>query len=261
MSKTAETITKGTAMDGDNGKVAIITGGTRGIGAAIGLALAKRGVRLVVNGRGRDEEVDANLKALGEATETEIHFGDAADPETAADLVDIARSRFGRLDYLVPAAGGAQPGTILDHTPETWEATFRIHVHAVFHLFRAAYPLLSIRGGSVLLIGSVAGIRGIPGAVAYATVKGALPELARALARDHAHLDIRINVIEPGIIRTRFHRAMTPEAERNNLDNRIPLKRFGTAEQVATAAIELLTNPFITGETLVIDGGMSMRMV
>jgi NAD(P)-dependent dehydrogenase (short-subunit alcohol dehydrogenase family) len=85
--------------------------------------------------------------------------------------------------------------------------------------------------------------------------------MARSLARDHAAEGIRVNVIEPGIIRTRFHAAMTPEAERNNLDNRIPLKRFGTAENVATAAVELLTNPFITGETLVIDGGMSMRMV
>ena len=85
--------------------------------------------------------------------------------------------------------------------------------------------------------------------------------MARALARDHGHEGIRVNVIEPGIIRTRFHAAMTKEAERNNLDNRIPLRRFGTPEHVATAALELLTNPFITGETLVIDGGMSMRMV
>jgi NAD(P)-dependent dehydrogenase (short-subunit alcohol dehydrogenase family) len=85
--------------------------------------------------------------------------------------------------------------------------------------------------------------------------------MARALARDHGHEGVRVNVIEPGIIRTRFHHAMTREAERNNLDNRIPLRRFGTAEPVATAAIGLLTNPFITGETLVIDGGMSMRMV
>jgi NAD(P)-dependent dehydrogenase (short-subunit alcohol dehydrogenase family) len=68
-------------------------------------------------------------------------------------------------------------------------------------------------------------------------------------------------VVEPGIIRTRFHAAMTPEAEKNNLENRIPLARFGKPENVSTAAVELLTNPFITGETLVVDGGMSMRMV
>ena len=85
--------------------------------------------------------------------------------------------------------------------------------------------------------------------------------MARALARDHGHENIRVNAILPGIIRTRFHAAMTREAERNNLDNRIPLHRFGSSEDVASAALELLTNPFITGETMVIDGGMSMRMV
>ena len=131
----------------------------------------------------------------------------------------------------------------------------------VFHLFRAAHPALAERGGAFLMIGSVAGVRGCPATIAYQTVKGALPQMARALARDHGAEGIRVNVVEPGIIRTRFHAAMTPEAERNNLDNRIPLSRFGTPENVASAAVELLTNPFITGETLVIDGGMSMRMV
>ena len=241
--------------------VAIITGGTRGIGLAIASALAGRGVRLVLNGRNADADVEKALADLRKKTEVEFISGDAADPAVADKLVAEAKSRFGRLDYLVPAAGGAHNGTILSHTPESWEAAFRIHVHAIFHIFRAAHPLLAERGGSVLLIGSAAGRRGVPAAIAYATVKGALPNLARALARDHAAEGIRVNVIEPGIIRTRFHAAMTPEVEKNNLANRIPLKRFGTAENVATAALELLTNPFITGETLGIDGGMSMRMV
>ena len=242
-------------------EVAIITGGTRGIGAAIASKLAERGVRLVLNGRERDGAVEETLAGLMSKTEVEVYFGDAADPATSTVLVDLARSRFGRVDYVVPAAGGAHYGTILDHTPESWEAAFRIHIHAIFHLFRAAHPLLAERGGSVLLIGSVAGIRGVPGAAVYAPVKGALPNMARALARDHAHHNIRVNVLEPGIIRTRFHDKMTPEAERNNLDNRIPLQRFGTPENSATAAVELLTNPYITGETLVVDGGLSMRVV
>ena len=242
-------------------EAAIITGGTRGIGAAITAGLLKRGVRCLVNGRGRDAEVDANLAEFARLGEAELLPGDAADPKIAAALVDQAVTSFGRVDYVVPAAGGAHPGKITDLSTNDWEEAFRVHVHAVFHLFRAAYPLLAKRGGAFLMIGSVAGVRGCPSAVAYQVVKGALPQMARALARDHGHEGIRVNVIEPGIIRTRFHRAMTAEAERNNLDNRIPLHRFGTAEQVATAAIELLTNPFITGETLVIDGGMSMRMV
>jgi NAD(P)-dependent dehydrogenase (short-subunit alcohol dehydrogenase family) len=248
-------------MANHNGEVAIITGGTRGIGAAIGAELGRRGVKLIVNGRERDASVDATVAELRALGDVEVHYGDAADPATAAALVALATDRHGRLDYVVPAAGGPHYGTILEHTPETWEAAFRIHIHAIFHLFRAAHPLLKVRGGAVLMIGSVAGIRGVPGAALYATVKGALPNMARALARDHAHENIRVNVIEPGIIRTRFHEKMTKEAERNNLDNRIPLKRFGTAAQVATAAVELLTNDYITGQTLVIDGGVSMRVV
>ncbi len=240
--------------------VAVITGGTRGIGLAIADNLADHGVRLVLNGRTIDADVEAALAALGKKTEVLFVAGDAADPAVAANIVAETKARFGRLDFLVPAAGGPHPGRILDLTPEAWEDAFRIHVHAVFHLFRAAYPLLSVRGAGVLLIGSVAGKRGVPGTIAYQTVKGALPQMARALARDYAAEDIRVNVVEPGIILTRFHAGMTPEAERNNLENRIPLRRFGTPENVATAAFELLTNPFITGETLTIDGGTTMRI-
>ena len=248
-------------MSDHRDEVAIITGGTRGIGAAIAGALAARGVRLVLNGRNRDAEVDATVGALRKSAEVELDLGDAADPATAARLVASARSRFGRVDYVVPAAGGPHPGKITDLSPEAWTTAFSIHVHAVFHLFRAAHAALAERGGGFLMIGSAAGLRGCPATIAYQTVKGALPQMARALARDHGHEGIRVNVLEPGIIRTRFHAAMTPEAERNNLDNRIPLRRFGHPDNVASAAVELLTNPFITGETLVIDGGMSMRMV
>jgi NAD(P)-dependent dehydrogenase (short-subunit alcohol dehydrogenase family) len=248
-------------MGEDGEKVAIITGGTRGIGAAIAMALARRGVRLVINGRGRDADVDQTMTALKSISDVELMTGDAADPATAEALVSLATTRFARLDYVVPAAGGAHPGRITSLSIDQWLDAFTIHVHAVFHLFRAAHDALARRGGAFLMIGSAAGLRGCPDTIAYQTVKGALPQMARALARDHGREGIRVNVIVPGIIRTRFHAAMTPEAERNNLENRIPLRRFGSPDHVATAAVELLTNPFITGETLVIDGGMSMRMV
>jgi NAD(P)-dependent dehydrogenase (short-subunit alcohol dehydrogenase family) len=248
-------------MSEDNDKVAIITGGTRGIGAAIAVELARRGVHLVLNGRGRDAEVELTMGKLKSMSGVELITGDAADPATADALVKLATTRFGRLDYVVPAAGGAHPGRITDLSIEQWMEAFRVHVHAIFHLFRAAHHALAKRGGAFLMIGSAAGRRGCPETIAYQTVKGTLPQMARALARDYGREGIRVNVIEPGIIRTRFHATMTPEAERNNLENRIPLRRFGSPEHVATAAVELLTNPFITGETLVVDGGMSMRMV
>ncbi len=242
-------------------EVAVITGGTRGIGAAIATALAERKVRLVLNGRHRDGEAEQRMSELGKLTDVRFVEGDAGDERTATQLARLTSEQFGRIDYVVPAAGGPNPGKITELSVDQWMEAFRLHVHAVFNLFRACHPLLAVRGGGFLMIGSVAGRRGCPSTVAYQTVKGALPQMARALARDHAQEGIRVNVVEPGIIRTRFHSAMTPEAERNNLDNRIPLRRFGTPEHVASAAIELLTNPFITGETLAIDGGMSMRMV
>ena len=242
-------------------EVAIITGGTRGIGAAIARRFAARPVDLVLSSRFGDEEVEALLADL--AAETNVIFveSDVTEAGAAEKLVAAAMDRFGRIDYLVPAAGGAVPGTALTVAPKAWEDAFRVHVHAPFYLFRAAHAALAVRGGAVLLVSSVAALRGIPGAVAYGTVKGAVLQLGRTLARDHAGENIRVNMICPGIIETRFHAAMTPEARKNNLDNRIPLHRFGTVDNVATASMELLTNPFITGETLVVDGGMSMRMV
>ena len=242
-------------------EVAIITGGTRGIGAAIARRLAARPVDLVLSNRYRDAEVEAVLDELSGLTNVVFEAADVAEAGTAERLVDVATARFGRIDYLVPAAGGGVPGTALTVAPEAWEAAFRVHVHAPFYLFRAAHRALAVRGGSVLLISSVAGLRGVPGAVAYGTVKGALLQLGRTLARDHAGEDIRVNMICPGIIETRFHAAMTPEARKNNLENRIPLHRFGSVDDVASASIELLFNRFITGETLVVDGGMSMRIV
>ncbi len=248
-------------MNHGDKKTALITGGTRGIGAAIARTLADNGYQLALNGRHLDEEAKQLVTELSLTTPCAFHGGDIADPLTCHQLVDQAYRRFGRLDALIHSAGGACPGTVLDVDAEKWMHAFAVHVHAVFHLFRAAHPHLANRGGAVLLISSAAGLRGCPGTVAYQTVKGALPQMARALARDHAHEDIRVNAVAPGIIETRFHAAMSEEARQNSTDNRIPLRRFGDPEHVASASVELLTNPFITGETLVVDGGMTMRMV
>jgi NAD(P)-dependent dehydrogenase (short-subunit alcohol dehydrogenase family) len=114
--------------------------------------------------------------------------------------------------------------------------------------------------GAIVLVSSVAGLRGCPGIFSYQVVKGALPEFARALARDFAPHNIRVNCVAPGIIRTDFHSQMTPEQKQNNLQNRIPLAREGTAEQVAELIKQLVTNDYITGENVTIDGGLTMRI-
>ena len=110
------------------------------------------------------------------------------------------------------------------------------------------------------LVSSVAGVRGCPNAIAYGTAKAAILHFTRMLARDEADNNIRVNCVAPGIIRTRFHDAMTPEAKAHNLAVRIPLHREGTSEQVAEAVRLLITNDFITGELLVVDGGCSMQV-
>jgi 3-oxoacyl-[acyl-carrier protein] reductase len=241
------------------GKLALITGGTRGIGLGVARAVLERGGHVVINGRQSTPEAE-ELRGRFGSERVGIELADVSAPEQAIGLVDRAFSGFGRIDMLVHSAGGPAPGKILDLSPADWMQTFAVHVHPVFHLFRAAHPYLAREGGAVLLVSSVAGLRGCPGTVAYQTVKGALLPLARALAFDHAHENIRVNVVAPGIIRTRFHEGMTDTAREHNIKNRIPLRREGRIDDVATAALELMSNPFVTGEVLTVDGGMSMRI-
>jgi NAD(P)-dependent dehydrogenase (short-subunit alcohol dehydrogenase family) len=182
-------------------------------------------------------------------------------PGDAARCVVEAAEALGRLDGLIHSAGGPVPGHFLEITPEEWYAAFDVHVHAIFHLCRAAVPLIQPRGeGAIVLVSSAAGLRGCLGADAYGVVKGTLIQFTRVLARELADSNIRVNCVAPGVIRTRFHAKMTPETYRHNLDNRIPLHREGTSAQVAQVIALLCENDFITGETVTIDGGLTMRI-
>jgi NAD(P)-dependent dehydrogenase (short-subunit alcohol dehydrogenase family) len=162
----------------------------------------------------------------------------------------------------VHSAGGLVPGSLHTTTEEAWMQAFAVHVHAIFHLARAATPHIARQGrGAIILLGSVAGLRGCLGALAYGVVKGALPQFARGLARELADQNIRVNCVSPGVIRTPFHDSLTPEQAKNNIQNRIPLHREGGPEDVAQLIVSLIENDFITGENFVIDGGMTMRIV
>jgi NAD(P)-dependent dehydrogenase (short-subunit alcohol dehydrogenase family) len=244
------------------GKVALITGGTRGIGAATALDLAERGADVALVGRNDDDEarqIAARIEKLGRRSA--LILADLSRPEDATRVVEQTARQLGSPDVLVHSAGGPVSGSLLDISPDAWHAAFDIHVHAIFYLCRAAVPAMrQKKEGAIVLISSVAGIRGVPFAPAYQVVKGALPQFARAMAREFADDNIRVNVVAPGVIRTRFHAGMTPEAKQHNLDNRIPLHREGTPEQVAQLIAQLVVNDYITGETMVIDGGLTMRI-
>jgi NAD(P)-dependent dehydrogenase (short-subunit alcohol dehydrogenase family) len=245
-----------------NGKIALITGGTRGLGAAAAIALSAQGADVAIVGRNMDADAEATvqaIRALGRRCEV-IH-ADCSKPEEAARCVNETAQLLGGLDILVHSAGGPANGGLLEITPEMWHSAFDIHVHAIFYLCRAAIPhMRSRQGGAILLISSTAGKLATPSHIAYQAVKGALPHIARGLAREFASDNIRVNCIAPGVIRTRFHQHMTPEQKTLNLDHRIPLKREGTPEQVADLMLAVIKNEYITGDTLTIDGGLSMRI-
>ncbi len=154
------------------------------------------------------------------------------------------------------------PGTIDQITPDDWHGALDVHLTANFYLVRAALPHLRKHPEAVIItVSSVAGLRGVPGMVAYCTVKGAVAQFTRALARDLAEENIRVNSVAPGIIRTRFHEGMSEERRQFNLDHRVPLHREGTPEQVAEVVGLLVTNDYITGEVYTVDGGLTMRIV
>ena len=244
------------------GKAALITGGTKGIGAATALKFADLGADVAILGRHDDDDARKVKAAVEKRGSTCIMIiADMAKPEDAVRAVDETVNSLGGIDVLFHNAGGGFPGGILDVTPEDWYRAFDVHVHAAFYLCRAALPHMKKKGeGAIVMMSSVAGIQAGPGSITYGVVKGAIPQFARSLAREVGEFGIKVNCVAPGIIRTRFHEKMTPEAQKHNIDNRIPLHREGKPEDVAEAVALLAQNDFITGEIIVIDGGMTMRI-
>ncbi len=244
------------------GKTCLITGGTKGIGAAVALAFAAQGARLGLNARHRDVESDSLLRLVEEkAARSMLFLGDVSAPSTAAGFVEACARDLGAPDVLIHCAGGPAPGDLLSVSPEYWYSAFDLHIHAVFHLCRAAVPLMRLKPeGAIVLVSSSAGLRGCLNSAAYGVVKGALPQLARTLARELADDNIRVNCVAPGIIRTRFQDYLTPVQVSRNLEQRIPLHREGRPQDVAQLITTLVTNDYITGETVSIDGGLAMRI-
>ena len=245
-----------------HGKVALVTGGTRGIGAAAALALAREGADLAIVGRHEDDDARATLRAIQAlGRRGELILADCSQPADCTRAVAETAQRLGGVDVLLHSAGGPVNGGLLDLTPEAWHSAFDVHVHAIFYLCRAAIPLMRPKQeGAVILISSTAGKLATPSHIAYQAVKGAIPHLTRGLAREFAADNIRVNCVAPGVIRTKFHEKMSPEQKKLNLEQRIPLRREGTPEQVAEAILQLVKNDYITGDTVTIDGGLTMRI-
>ncbi len=244
------------------GKVALVTGSSRGMGAATAKLLASNGVAVGINYLSRSdlaEQVIGEIHAMG--GKAVAIRADVSRRKEAYELVKEVVESLGRLDILVNNAGGPAPGSIQEVSEETWHKAIALHLDGPFYCTRAALPYLKRSGGGAIInLASVAALRGIHGAVAYQTVKGAILTFTMSLALELAPFHIRVNCVSPGVIRTDFHSSMTPERKSWNEKYRIPLHREGRPEEVANAILFLIKNDYITGENVVIDGGLSKWM-
>lgn len=233
-----------------SGKVALVTGGTRGIGAAIVRAFLAEGAQVAYSGT----RVHPANEAVGFASEL-------SDPRAPADLVQSVVARFGGVDILVNNAGVGSRASEWELTPEEWDRVHAVNLRAVFFLAREAARSMRERGGgSILNIASIAGQNGgIAGSPAYASSKGAVITLTRSLARRFAQYRIRVNCLSPADIETDMTAAW-PQDLRERLIAITPLGRFGQVDEVTGAALYFASDEstYVTGQTLSINGGAFM---
>jgi 3-oxoacyl-[acyl-carrier protein] reductase len=242
------------------GKVAIVTGGSRGIGAAIATLLAERGAAVVVSGRDEERLRDV-VKALeGEGRLVLGVAADAARREDAERLVDAAREHFGRLDVLVNNAGILRDALLVRMKDDDWDRVLEINLKGAFLMARAAGRLMMRqRNGRIINIASTAGVMGNAGQANYSAAKAGLIGLTKATARELAHWNILVNAVAPGLIETDMIAAI-PVAAREALLAQVPLSRIGQVQDVAEMVGFLAGDGagYITGQVFHVNGGLYM---
>ncbi len=242
------------------GKIALVTGGTRGIGRAIVEAFLREGASVLFSGR-TDESVRAATSWLPSSAAAEAVAADLSDADAPERLVARCKDRFGGIDILVNNAGVISRAGEWELTPDEWDRVHDVNLRAVFFLSRAAAAVMRERGGgSIVNVSSIAGQHGgIAGSPAYASSKAAVIGLTRSLARRFAAHRVRVNCIAPADIETDMT-ANWPQALRQRLIDMTPLARFGDPDEVSGAALYFASDEaaFVTGQTLSINGGAFM---
>ena len=234
------------------GKTALVTGGSRGIGRAIALELGRAGAAVVVGYRtGREEAEEVAREIDGRAVQADV-----ADPDSARSLVDAA----GEIDILVNNAGITRDGLIARMSDEDWRVVLDTNLSSMFYTCRAAArPMMKRRAGAIVNVSSIVGVHGNPGQTNYAAAKAGIIGLTKSLARELGSRGVRANVVAPGYVTTQLTDVLPDEAKAAML-GATPLGRLGDPADVAGAIRFLCSDEasFITGEVLLVDGGLGM---
>ncbi|MBU0669217.1 MAG: 3-oxoacyl-ACP reductase FabG [Alphaproteobacteria bacterium] len=243
------------------GKTALVTGASGGIGSSIAYALARQGARLALSGSN-----GGKLRAFREQLIEEVG-GDhveitcnLSDTQQVEELVPATIDTLGKIDILVNNAGITRDNLAMRMKDEEWDEVIRINLEAAFRLMRAAArPMMKARHGRIVSITSVVGTTGNPGQMNYAAAKAGLTGMSKSLAQELASRGVTVNCVAPGFIRT----AMTgelPEAQKEALNARIPMGRMGEGEDIGAAVAYLASDEasYVTGQTLHVNGGMAM---
>jgi NAD(P)-dependent dehydrogenase (short-subunit alcohol dehydrogenase family) len=240
-------------------KIALITGGGRGLGRAIALAFADAGANVAVASRSRDQ-LDEVVNAIHEKNRRALAVEcDVSDSAAIAQMVNATRAEFGRIDILVNSAGVAYPEKITSTSDETWDWIIKTNLTGAFYACReVALVMIEQKSGSIINIASVAGIKGPPGLGAYAASKGGLIAFTKVLALENVRHAIRANVIAPGYFRTDMNAAALDDPDIGpKIVGRIPMRRAGNPAEIGGLAIYLASDAasFVTGEVFFISGG------
>ena len=243
------------------GKVAVITGGARGIGKAISLCYAKSGASIAFTDIVEDENFKNTEKELASyGVEVKGYISDASNYEQSMKLVDDIIKDFGRIDVLVNNAGITRDGLLMRMSEEQWDLVIKVNLKSVFNLTKAVQKyMLKQHSGSIINMSSVVGVSGNAGQANYSASKAGIIGFTKSVAQELGSRNIRSNAIAPGFIIT-YMTGKLPEEVRQEWANKIPLRRGGTPEDVANVALFLASDlsSYVTGQVIHVCGGMNM---
>ena len=246
----------------ERGRLAIVTGGGRGIGRAVAVRLAAEGANVAISYRSNDDAAQETAEAVREAgVECEVFKGDVASPEDVQVLFEGVSDAFGRLDILVNNAGVTRDNLIMRMKEEEFDEVLRTNLGGTYLCTRAALrPMIRARWGRIVNVSSVVGLVGNAGQANYAASKAGSIGFTKSVAREGAQRGITANAVAPGYVETELTGSL-PENVKEAIRTQVPMGRFGEAQEVAEVVTFLAGEGagYVTGQTIAVDGGMTMQ--